>query len=205
MNRWMAGGAGVVLSAGLLVALAAPGLAQEEPEYHEFQGEADVEPVEPQPGDQVTVSDDRCHDGTSDLWWALQPIAGGSILEVGQEPLAEDGSWEVTFLAPDESGDYLFFGLCLPPGVDEPDLATIDRVQVEDVPVDLLQEWGVDALTYYAMVVQVAAVDPSPAPMPDPSTTTTTTPGTPAGAPAPAQAPAAPTARPVPADPTFVG
>jgi hypothetical protein len=201
MNRWMAGGAGGVISAGLLVALAVPGLAQGDPEYDEFQREADVVPTQPQPGEQVTVSDDTCHEGASDIWWAVQAPAGGSIQELGQVSLAGDGSWEVTFLAPGEPGDYRFFGLCLPPGVDEPDAATIALVMDEDLPVELLDEWGVHSLTYYAMIVTVVGEDGTTTtttpPVPDPSTTTTTTPASPSGP--------APAATPVPATPTFTG
>lgn len=205
MNRWMAGGLGGVVSGGLLLALAVPGLAQGDPEYDEFQREADFQPLEPRTGEQVTASDDTCHEGTSDIWWALRSYSDGSIHDVGQAPLAGDGSWEVTFQAPDEAGEYLFFGLCLPPGVDEPGVETIDRVQDEDVPVELLQEWGVTSLTYYAMAVPVVDDDPTTPSTPTtpghghgPSTTTTR-PATPAGP------PTATPAAPVPATPTFTG
>jgi hypothetical protein len=203
MNRWMAGGVAVALSAGCLVALAVPGYAGDEPEYDEFQGEADMQPLEPRPGQQVTVFDDQCFEGTTDLWWALRPQSGTSAQEVGQVPLAGDGSWEVTFIAPDEPGDYLFFGLCLPPGVDEPTVPDINRVLDEDIPVEILEEWGVDALLYYAMLVPVASDGETPTPTP---TSPGPGPGTTATPPATEHpTPGARPATPVPATPTFTG
>jgi hypothetical protein len=205
MNRWMAGGVAGVLSAGCLVALAVPGLAQEEPNYDEFQGEADVQPLEPHVGDQVTVSDDTCFEGTTDLWWALRPIDSTSAQEIGQVPLADDGSWQVTFTAPDVAGDYLWFGLCLPPGVHEPTVPDINRILDEDIPVEILDEWGVDALLYYAMLVPVSDEMP-PGPTVPPTAPLVSVPPTTPGPPhTPVLPPAARPATPVQGDPTFTG
>jgi hypothetical protein len=113
MNRLMAGGVAGALAAAGVIAFAAPGLAQEEPEFEWFQGEADVSPFEARPDQQVTASDDSCFEGTTDIYWLLHSY---EVEDSGQEPLNADGSWEVTFTAPDEPGDYLFFGLCMPPG-----------------------------------------------------------------------------------------
>lgn len=201
MNRFLAGGVAGALAATGVVAFALPGLAQGQPQYEEFQGEADVEPLQPHPGEQVRVFDDTCFDGTTDLWWALRPVESSSAQEIGQVPLAGDGRWEVTFIAPDEAGDYLFFALCLPPGVDEPTVPDIDRVRDEDIPVEILEAWGVDALLYYAHLVPVVDDDGGETPPTTPPSTTTTVPATHEPAPTRGARPATP----VPARPTFTG
>ena len=199
MNRFMAGGIAGALAAAGVVAFAAPGLAQEEPEFEWFQGEASTDPVEPQPGQQVTASDDSCFEGTTDIYWLLRSY---EVEDSGREPLNADGSWEVTFTAPEEPGDYRFFGLCMPPGATEPDMADIDVItahMADNPPVELFEEWGVDSLLYYNIVVLVAGDDETP-PAP-----TTTVPATPPADHEPTPAPGAQPATPVPGRPDFTG
>jgi len=209
MNRLMAGGVAGALAVAGVVAFAAPGQAQEEPEYETWQGEADISPYEAQPGQQVTASDDSCFEGTTDIYWLLHSY---ETEDSGQAPLNADGSWEVTFTAPDEPGDYLFFGLCMPPGATEPDSADIEvitRHLEEEPPVELLEEWGVDSLLFYNMVLTVVDDTPNPT-NPTPTTTPPTNPTTnptttPPATHEPTRAPGAQPATPVPGTPTFTG
>ena len=200
MNKLMAGGVAGALAAAGVIAFAVPGQAQEEPEFEWFQGEADISPNESQPGQQVSASDDSCFEGTTDIYWQLRSY---DVEDSGQEPLDADGSWEVTFTAPDEPGDYRFFAVCMPPGAEPPDMADIEIItahMADNPPVDLFEEWGVDSLRFYHMVVLVEGGDETPtttAPNPAPSTTTTV----PATPPTPGARPATP----VPGRPDFTG
>jgi hypothetical protein len=199
MNRLMAGGVAGALAAAGVVAFAAPGLAQEQPEYETWQGEADISPYEARPGQQVTASDDSCFEGTTDVYWLLHSYEAE---DSGRAPQDADGSWEVTFTAPDEPGDYRFFALCMPPGATEPDSADIEvitRHLEEEPPVEIMEEWGVDSLRFYNMVLTV--VDDTP----NPTNPTTTVPATPPATNGPTGTPGARPATPVPGTPTFTG
>src|SRR5262245_15167162 len=113
MSRWIAGGLLSALAMAGTALVAAPGAAgsADDGEDGTFQGEADVDPVEALPGEEVRISDSTCWDGTTEIWWVLRPEdAGPEALATGQEPLAGDGSWELTLTAPDEPGWYLFNG-----------------------------------------------------------------------------------------------
>jgi hypothetical protein len=206
MNRLMAGGVAGALAAAGVIAFAVPGQAQEQPEYETFQGEADIRPFDARPGQQVTASDDSCFEGTTDIYWLLHSY---EVEDSGQAALNADGSWNVTFAAPDEPGDYLFFGLCMPPGATQPDMADIDvitRHLEEEPPVDLLEEWGVDSLLFYNMVLTVVDDTPNPT-NPNPTSPNPTEPTTPPATHGPTTAPprGARPATPVPGTPDFTG
>ena len=212
MNRFMAGGVAGALAVTGVIAFAVPGLAGEQPQYETWQGEADLSPYVAQPGQQVTASDDSCFEGTTDIYWLLHSYEAE---DSGQEAQNADGSWEVTFTAPDEPGDYLFFGLCMPPGATQPDAADIEVItehMADNPPVDLLEEWGVDSLLFYNMVLTVDDDTPDPTDPTDPTTNpteptnpTTTVPATPPAHHEPTPAPGAQPATPVPGRPDFTG
>ena len=200
MNRWIAGGLLSALGLAGTAVFSAPSFADWSPVGG--QREADMAPLDPLPGEQVTVDHSTCMEGTTDIWWALRPADAPGVVADGQAPLAEDGSWEVTFPAPDYPGDYLFFAVCLPPGATPPNVGTMDAIRsVEGAPAELLDDWGVDSVVYFAHLVPVAAphdpTAPAPSPAPtdvgqwDPVPTTTV--------------PVAPAATPVPGTPTFTG
>jgi hypothetical protein len=206
MNRLMAGAVAGALAAAGVVALAVPGLAQEQPEYETFQGEASIDPGEPTPGQQVTASDDSCFEGTTDIYWLLHPADSFEVESEGRVPLNADGSWEVTFTAPGEPGDHLFFGLCMPPDATLPtteDIEIITAHLAENPPAELLDEWGVDSLLFYNMVVPVASEETPTTTVPA-TGPTTTVPATP-GANGPTGTPSARPATPVPGRPDFTG
>jgi hypothetical protein len=209
MNRLMAGGVAGALAAAGIVAFAVPGLAQEGAEFEWFQGEASSDPMEPRPGQQVTASDDSCFEGTTDIYWLVHSSGTLDAEDSGQEPLNADGSWDVTFTAPDEPGDYLFFGLCMPPGATQPDAGDIEIItahMAENPPVELFEEWGVDSLLFYHFLVPVT--DDTPDPTTPPTGPTPTDPTTPTTEPAtngPTGIPGARPATPVPGRPDFTG
>jgi hypothetical protein len=207
--------AGGVLSAVALAGttiLPAPSVADEPPmdefPVGEFQGEADLAPFSVRPGEEVTASDSACFPGTTAIWWSLR--AEGEVLpsKTGTAQLAADGSWELTFAAPREPGDWLWFAVCLPPNVAAPDaLSThIDEISTEGPDVELMEAWGVDGYLYYAHLLEVVAPSGPTTTVPGPTTTTTTTTTAPGGpAPTvPVLAPAPPAA-PVPGEPAFAG
>jgi hypothetical protein len=207
MNRLMAGGVAGALAAAGVIAFAVPGLAQGEPEFEWFQGEASTDPQEPGPGQQVTASDDSCFEGTTDIYWLLH--ASGTLVaeDSGQEPLNADGSWDVTFTAPDEPGDYLFFGLCMPPGATQPDAGDIELItahMAENPPVELFEEWGVDSLLFYHVVVPVVSDETPTTTEPSPTTTVPAT-DEPDEHNGPTGTPGARPATPVPGRPDFTG
>jgi len=201
MRRWMAGGVLCATALAGATILPTPGGAQETPGGEgEFQGEAEFSPVPPVAGGTtITVSDNACFEGTDALWWALrlegevQPSLKGTV------PQADDGSWEVTFTAPNEGGDWLWFAVCLPPNVAAPNVLVehIDEIRAEGPDTALMEGWGVEGFLYYAHLVQVEGPMPT-TPTTSPSSSTTPTTG-------PAPAPTAPPASPVPGEPTFTG
>jgi hypothetical protein len=207
MNRLMAGGVAGALAAAGLVAFAAPGLAQEEPEFEWFQGEANTDPLEPRPGQEVTASDDSCFEGTTDIYWLLHAPGTFEAEDGGQEPLNADGSWDVTFTAPDDPGEYRFFGLCMPSGATQPDAEDIEIItahMADNPPVELFEEWGVDSLLFYNIIVPV--VDGETPTTPTTPTTGPVTPPAPHGpTPTPPPTLGAQPATPVPGRPTFTG
>jgi hypothetical protein len=217
MNRLMAGGVAGALAAVGVVALAVPGLAQEEPEFEWFQGETTSDPQEPVAGQEVTVSDDSCFEGTTDIYWLLHPSGTFEAIESGQEALNADGSWDVTLTAPDEPGDYLFFGLCMPPGATQPDTEDIEIItahMADNPPVELFEEWGVESLRFYHSLVPVVSAETPPTnppntnpPNTNPPGTTPTGPTTPpaGGHHGPTPPPTAQPAAPVPGRPDFTG
>jgi hypothetical protein len=191
MSRWMAAGLATLVLVWVGTAISpVPGAAQEPP-VGEVQGEADVGPSPVGGGGQVTASDSACFAGTDRIWWSLRLFGEVVPSLVGTVPLAADGSWELSFTAPNEGGDWHFFALCLPSTVTPSDddlIARIDAVLAEGTDAGLLEAWGVDGYLYYAHIVQVDG------PMP----TVPETPGT-------TTAPVAPPAVPVPGTPRFTG
>jgi hypothetical protein len=201
------------MAGGLLSALALAGTTvlptasvadepPDEPQVGEFQGEADLVPSPVDGGEQVTASDSSCFEGTDRIWWSLR--AEGEVVPSlkGTAPLADDGSWELTFAAPHEGGDWLFFAVCLPPLVAAPNalVAHIDEILAEGPDTELMEAWEVDGYLYYAQILQVEGptAPPPPTTVPEvPSSPTTTAPVT--------SPPAAPPAAPVPGTPTFTG
>lgn len=113
MNRLLAGGLVAGFAGAATLALAVPGSAQTQGEL--IQLDATLEPTEVDAGDDVTVtSEDTCsffEDGpsTGTIEWAVfdsdhnwdEVLAGAHPVIYGSEELAEDGSWEVVFSAPD--------------------------------------------------------------------------------------------------------
>jgi hypothetical protein len=78
----------------------------------------------------------------------------------------------------------------------------------ENPPVDLFEEWGVDSLLFYNMVLTVSDDTPNPtSPTTNPTapSTTTTVPATPPATHEPTTAPGAQPATPVPGTPDFTG
>jgi hypothetical protein len=206
MKRLTAGGLLTALAMAGTAVVAAPSFAGDG-ETGTFQGEATQVPLEASPGEQVRIFDTLCWEGTTDIWWVLRPEGGGpDVLATGQEALAGDGSWEVTLTAPDEPGWYLFNGLCLPPGVDTPDIALIDEIRsTEGPPPELFEEWSVDIVRYYSQIVMVVGPGTPTTTTPAPSTTETTVPAGPTTTVPSETPPAAPPAQPVPGTPTFAG
>ena len=197
MSRWMAGGLLSALALAGTTILPTASVAQGEP-VGEHQGEADVDPVAPASGETVTASDSACFEGTTAIWWSLR--AYGEVVPSSTDvaPLANDGSWELSFPAPNEGGDWLFFAVCLPPGVAAPDalVAHIDEILAEGPDTELMEAWDVDGYLYYAHVLQVDGPTLPTTTVPEPGPTTTTVPVAP---------PAAPPATPVPGTPSFTG
>jgi hypothetical protein len=201
----MAGGALSALALAGTAILPAPSGAQEPPmdpfPVGEFQGEAVFHPVEPQAGELVTASDSACFPDTTAIWWSLRAYGEVQPSVMGTAPLAEDGSWELTFPAPNEGGDWLWFAVCLPPNVAAPDAlaAHIDEIQAAGPDTELMEAWGVDGFLYYAHIIQVDGPTPT-----TPTTPPTPTTGPPVSTP-PTTPPAAPPAAPVPGEPSFTG
>jgi hypothetical protein len=202
MSRWMAGGLLSALTLALTLAGTAALPAAGQAQVGEFQGEADFDPVSPASGETVTASDSSCFDGTTAIWWSLR--AYGEVVPslTGTVPLAADGSWELTFTAPNEGGEWLFFAVCLPPTASAPDdlVAHIDEIMTEGPDLELMEEWGVEGFLYYAHILEVEG--PTLPTSPTTSTPAGPTTTVPAAAPAPAPAPPA---TPVPGEPTFAG
>jgi hypothetical protein len=202
MSRWMAGGVLSALALAGTTVLPATSVADDEPQVGEFQGEADLSPSPVVAGQQVTASDASCFEGTNAIWWSLRAYGEVVPSATGTVPLAGDGSWELSFAAPNETGEWLFFAVCLPPAVAAPNalIAHIDEIRAEGPDVELMDAWGVDGFLYYAHLLEVVA--PS-----GPTTTTTTVPVGPTTTTVPVapSAPSAPPAAPVPGDPDFTG
>ena len=77
----------------------------DEPQVGEFQGEADLSPSPVVAGQQGTASDASCFEGTNAIWWSLRAYGEVVPSATGTVPLAGDGSWELGFAAPNETGE----------------------------------------------------------------------------------------------------
>jgi hypothetical protein len=136
MKRFLAGGLVLGITAVGGAFLAGPGAAQE-PSFDVVEHlDANLTPTVVQGGATVTVTSvDPCpqppdvDEPTEELIWAfglagwLDPndptIQPGDVVGEGTAPVAEDGTWEVTFAAPATSGAYEFFAICLAADVPE--------------------------------------------------------------------------------------
>jgi hypothetical protein len=130
MKRLLAGGLALGIMGVGGAFLAGPGAAQE-PSFDVVEHlDANLTPTVVQGGGTVTVTSvDPCpqppdvDEPTDELIWAfgmagwLDPndptVQPGDLVGEGTAPVAEDGSWEVTFTAPTTSGAYEFFAICL--------------------------------------------------------------------------------------------
>jgi hypothetical protein len=155
--------------------VAAPSFADDDEPTGAFQGEATLEPLAPTAGEQIRFSElsRGCWEDTTDLYWVVFDFDAPELVIDGVVPLDPDAGWEVLVTAPDEPGDYEFFGLCLPGGVERPDPSVHDMFTGFNQPTELLQTWGVDSLLYYDVMVPVGETDsPNPTPTPPPTTPT---------------------------------
>jgi hypothetical protein len=127
MNRWLVGGVACGLAGLTAVIIAPPGGAQEPPEPTEVLLEATLSPAVAEPGETITVTSvDPCsfnegfeQSGTlSWIWFSQEDL---DSFDFGDAPLNPDGSWEVTFAAPDINGGFVFTAGCFPDGWEEED------------------------------------------------------------------------------------
>jgi hypothetical protein len=146
MKKLLAGGLALGL-AGVGAAILAGPTGAQEPAFDVVEHvDAELTPTIVGGGETVTVTSvDPCpqppevEEPTDELIWAFgatgwlnpedpsdQP---GDLVGEGTAPVAEDGTWEVTFQAPETSGAYEFFAICL--AADAPAGESVDDV-VED-------------------------------------------------------------------------
>jgi hypothetical protein len=205
----MAGGLALGLSSVGALALAGPAGAQEDPPVEDVQLEGTLSADLVGPGDEVTASSvDNCtvpeEGDAGELWWmvwAFDERADAPEFE-DQIPVEADGSWSVTFEAPDAAGDYEFFAVCMPADLPEDEVDELQSMAAQavttlgdegegpEVP-DEPEGGEEEPLTfeYYDLLFTVEGAETPPTEPPAP-------------APAP---PAAAPAQPVAGQPTFTG
>lgn len=194
MKRLLGGGLVFGLAAFGSIALAGPSTAEEPPIPDGVELRGELLPGDfVTPGSEVTATSvDGCTlgEGAGELYWAMGSYDEEAPRDEGVTELDEAGGWEVAFTAPDEEGDYVFLGACMPDGVKPEEPLGVTRLADEvpkeefeyeyyDLPFTVLLEAGRDTVE---------------------ATTTTTTP--PVDQPV---APEAPPATPVKAEPSFTG
>jgi hypothetical protein len=136
MRRSLAGALAIGVVGASSALLAGPGGAQE-PDFDVVEHlDASLTPAMVSAGQTVTVTSvDPCpqppdvEEPTDELAWAFGPagwldpndptVQPGDLTDQGTAPVAEDGTWEVTFPAPATSGAYEFFAICLAANVPE--------------------------------------------------------------------------------------
>jgi hypothetical protein len=142
MKRLMAGGLALGFTAVGSLALGAPAGAQEDPgpdpDIVELQGQLSATSVAP--GEDVTASSvDPCtvpEEGEpGQLYWLVWNTDTGTDQFEDVVDLEADGSWEVTFQAPGEAGNYQFGAVCVPSDI--PD---------EEEELEALESQGLEAL-----------------------------------------------------------
>jgi hypothetical protein len=127
MNKWLGGVVACGLAGLTAVGFAPPGGAQEPPEPTEVLLEATVSPEVAEPGETITVTSvEPCSlnegfEESGTLSWVWFSEEDFESFDFGDVPLNADGSWEVTFAAPDISGGFFFSAGCFPDGWEEED------------------------------------------------------------------------------------
>jgi hypothetical protein len=195
MKRLLGGGLAFGLAVMGSVAVAGPSLAQAppEPEFVQLEGALSTEVAAP--GEEITASSvDPCtvsEDGPGELFWLVAAFDEELPRLEDTAPLAEDGSWQVTFGSPEDAGEFVFFAACLPPGLEPPSEEELDQLPVDELELGeaLAEDGGEEpvVIEFYELPFTVEG--------PTPTTPPTTAPGE----------PVAPPATPVPAQPTFTG
>lgn len=194
MKRLLGGGLAVGFAAIGSVAVAGPSLAQApEPEFVQLEGVLSTDVAAP--SEEITASSvDPCtvsEEGPGELFWLV--FAADEELPRVEDvaPLADDGSWQVTFTAPEDAGQFVFVGVCIPAGVELPPEEELDQLPADELALgQSLTETGgeePEIIEIYELPFVVEGPTTTPPP--------TTAPG----------AQTAPPARPVPAQPTFTG
>jgi hypothetical protein len=198
MKRLMAGGLALGLSSVGALALAGPAGAQEEepePDFVELSGQLSADVVAP--GEDVTATPvDPCSIGDDgQLYWYVWSLESGEDVDGDIAPIEADGTWTVTFQAPDAAGDYEFDAYCVPndlPGDEEEQLDSMTAQDLVTTYGDEPEEPTPEepfTIEYYALGLTVEGETPPPTEPP-------------ADTPAP---PVAAPAQPVAAQPTFTG
>jgi hypothetical protein len=176
------------------LAVAGPRLAQApaEPEFAQLEGALSTDVATP--GEEITASSvDPCtitEEPPGELLRAVFAVDEELPRVEDGTPLAEDGSCEVTFTAPENAGEFVFLGLCIPAGVEPPPEEELEQLPTDELGIgQTLAENGgeePEVVEFYELPFTVER----------PTTTTppTTTPGA-----------MAPPATPIPAQPTFTG
>lgn len=195
MKRLLGGGLAFGLAAIGSVVVAGPTLAQEppEPEFVQLDGALSTDVAAP--GEEITASSlDPCtvsEEGAGELFWAVAAVDEEVTRVEDVAPLADDGSWQVTFSAPDDAGEFVFFGVCIPAGLEPPPEEELDQLPADELVLGeaLTEDGGEEpaVIEYYELPFTVEG--------PIPTTPPTTAPGE----------PVAPPATPVQAQPTFTG
>lgn len=127
MNKWLGGVVACGLAGLTAVGFAPPGGAQEPPEPTEVLLEATVSPEVAEPGETITVTSvEPCSfnegfEESGTLSWVWFSEEDFESFDFGDVPLNADGSWEVTFAAPDISDGFFFSAGCFPDGWEEED------------------------------------------------------------------------------------
>jgi hypothetical protein len=203
MKRLMVGGLALGFTAVGTLALGGPAGAQEEPEpeFIELAGQLSADSVAP--GEEITATPaDACSiGGEGELWWYVWSLESGEDVDGDVATLEADGTWSVTFQAPDAAGDYEFDAYCAPtdlPGDEEEQLETMTAEELATTYGDEGEEPTPEEPTpeepftieYYALGFTVDGGDGPPVTEP------------PADTPAP---PVAAPAQPVVEEPDFTG
>jgi len=128
MKKLLAGGLALGFVGVGAALIATPGGAQEEEPGFDFieQLDATLTPTDVSGGETVTVTSDEGCPTTDEVvepftqlvwglgapgWLDLETFEG-EVVDEGEVPLNEDGSWTVTLTAPTAPGDYEFFAVC---------------------------------------------------------------------------------------------
>lgn len=150
MNRWLVGGVACGFAGLAAVVIAPPGGAQEPPEPTEVLLEATLSPEVAEPGETITVTSvDPCSfnegfEQSGTLSWIWFSEEDPNSFDFGDAPLNPDGSWQVTFAAPDISGGFVFTAGCFPDGWEEEDTFCFGSEEPLDPAEDVAAATGED-------------------------------------------------------------